>query len=130
MPSGTSLVAASATLAAVNAEVRLGPLADHNCAVVKLAGNLAGTVECQVSMDSLSWNNCLCEQANGEDPGAPDQVVAGNEMLFANIAGYPWVRFRVSAYTSGTCVATARATVAVPRIMGVVATTTPPPVEP
>lgn len=119
--SGTNLITASATLKNVNDEIDIGPLMDHNVVTCKFLGTITATVQCEVSNDpkapapGASWNNALCEQANAQTAATSSQDLKGDEMVFANCAGYTWMRFRVTSVTSGSCTAYARATNAVPR---------------
>lgn len=111
-----NVLTANATLANVNDAVTIGPLQDQNCVNVKLLGNFTGTVVCEVDNAATgNWSPALFGTYAQTTAGVTSLAVTGNEALFMNPNGATWVRFRVSAATSGSAAASARATNAMAR---------------
>ena len=105
------------TLAAVNDEVAVGALADQSTFTCALNGTLKGTVVVEGTIGGTVWGPVSF--APYQDPGNANLTmnVTGNEMLIARIPGLTFVRLRVTAYTSGSASAVARATDGIPSVV-------------
>lgn len=95
----------SQNFTAVNQELRLNCL---GMASVKfdLRGTFVATMVLEVSMDTINWVSLpVTNPTSLTNLNLPTSVAATGIYGSPNISGFPWVRLRCSAYTSGTVVA-------------------------
>lgn len=98
----------SANLGALNAEAVVD-LNGHATAMLDLRGTFVGTAVFEATVDGTNY---IALPAYNLVTGAYVASVTATANLALNCAGFRRIRVRVSAYTSGTIVATMRASVA------------------
>jgi len=104
----TDARAATASLAAVNAEV-LADLNGHATMMIDVRGTFVGTVVFEATVDGTNY---VAVAAYNLSTAAYVPSATAAASLAANCAGFRRVRVRCSAYTSGTIVVALRATTA------------------
>jgi hypothetical protein len=104
---GATDLAATANLTVVNQAATLATVNAMTTGVLELSGAFVGGVVVEASMDGWTTVKALKTMQPGTVASTAPMTAPGYYRVIG-VAGYPQVRVRASAYTSGTIVATLR----------------------